>query len=46
MNWDDVLFVLSGPLMVMLAALVTAWIADRQDAREDRRRARKVAAGE
>ena len=46
MNWDDFLFVLSGPLMVMLAALATAWIAHRQVARENRRRAQRPLAGE
>ena len=46
MNWNDVLFVLSGPMMVMLAAALTLWIAHRQDAREDRRQARRTVAGE
>lgn len=46
MNLGDFLFALSGPLMMVVAAFVTLWIASIQDAREDRRRAEKLAAGE
>ena len=46
MSWDDLLFVLSGPLMVVVVAAITAWVAHVQDAREDRRRARRAVPGE
>lgn len=46
MTLGDVLFVLSGPLIGIVAAVVTLWFASLQDAREDRRRAQKLAAGE
>lgn len=46
MNWADVLFVLSGPVMVIVVASITAWIAHVQDAREDRRRVQRAVPGE
>jgi hypothetical protein len=46
MNWDDFLFILSGPLMVVVVASMAAWIAHVQDAREDRRRAQRAVPGE
>lgn len=46
MNLGDFLFALSGPLMMVVAALVTLWIASIQDAREDRRRAQPLRPGE
>ena len=46
MSWDDFLFVLSGPLMVIVAAMATLWFARWQDAREDRRHAQRTVPGE
>lgn len=45
MSLGDLMFVLSGPLMLIMAALAVVWFAHWQDAREDRR-GQKMAAGE
>jgi hypothetical protein len=46
MTLDQFLFVLSGPLLGLVAVLITLWLAHLQDAREDRRRARRAVPGE
>jgi hypothetical protein len=44
MTLDQFLFVLIGPLSVLVAALIVLVLARWQDAREDRRQATKKAA--
>ena len=43
MSFGDFLFILSGPLMVFVAAIVVIYLTRWQDAREDRRRIEKTA---
>lgn len=46
MSVSDFFFVLSGPLLVLVAMAITAWLANWQDLREDRRRAGRSVPGE